>query len=56
MTFFDETQEYWGNTTKPIIGANDNRFSARSVKIFADGDFFSLSTELIKLIEFVQVL
>ncbi|KAG6878550.1 hypothetical protein C0993_004449 [Termitomyces sp. T159_Od127] len=37
MSFFDENQEYWGNTTKPIIGAGKDRLTARSVKIFADG-------------------
>ncbi|KAK7472894.1 hypothetical protein VKT23_001002 [Stygiomarasmius scandens] len=37
MSFFDETGEYWGNTTKPIIASGDERLTARSVKIFADG-------------------
>jgi hypothetical protein len=37
MTFFDESGEYWGNQTTPVIGAGDGRLSARSVKIFADG-------------------
>ena len=37
MTFFDESKEYWGNTTNPLIGLNDGRLTARSVKIFADG-------------------
>ncbi|KAG5719455.1 putative amidohydrolase ytcJ [Termitomyces sp. T112] len=37
MSFFDENQEYWGNTTEPIIGAGNDRLTARSVKIFADG-------------------
>ncbi|KAG6891752.1 hypothetical protein C0992_006173 [Termitomyces sp. T32_za158] len=36
MSFFDENQEYWGNTTKPIIAAGNDRLTARSVKIFAD--------------------
>ncbi|KAG6813680.1 hypothetical protein H0H92_008528 [Tricholoma furcatifolium] len=38
MAFFDENAEYWGNTTSPIIGAGNDRFTARSVKIFADGN------------------
>ncbi|KAF8070294.1 amidohydrolase family-domain-containing protein [Lyophyllum atratum] len=37
MTFFDETKDYWGNTTMPILGAGNGRLTARSVKIFADG-------------------
>ncbi|EIM82980.1 uncharacterized protein STEHIDRAFT_102473 [Stereum hirsutum FP-91666 SS1] len=37
MTYFDENAPYWGNLSKPIIGAADGRFTARSVKIFADG-------------------
>ncbi|KAJ6558569.1 amidohydrolase family-domain-containing protein [Mycena vulgaris] len=37
MSFFDETGEYWGNKTKPIINAGNGRLNARSVKIFADG-------------------
>ncbi|KAF7375991.1 putative amidohydrolase YtcJ [Mycena sanguinolenta] len=36
MTFFDENAEYWGNQTKPKIDP-ENRLTARSVKIFADG-------------------
>ncbi|KAI0045278.1 hypothetical protein FA95DRAFT_1583421 [Auriscalpium vulgare] len=37
MTYFDETAEYWGDKVKPIIGAANGRFTARSVKIFGDG-------------------
>ncbi|KAG6862307.1 hypothetical protein C0995_016005 [Termitomyces sp. Mi166 len=37
MSYFDENREYWGNTTEPIIGAGNDRLTARSVKIFADG-------------------
>ncbi|TFY79694.1 hypothetical protein EWM64_g4319 [Hericium alpestre] len=37
MTYFDETAEYWGDKVQPIIGAAGGRFTARSVKIFADG-------------------
>ncbi|KAF9071018.1 amidohydrolase family-domain-containing protein [Rhodocollybia butyracea] len=37
MTYFDENGEYWGNTTKPLIATGDERLTARSVKIFADG-------------------
>jgi hypothetical protein len=39
MSLFDGKGEYWGNKTKPIIGAADGRFNARSVKIFADCDY-----------------
>jgi len=37
MTHFDENFEYWGDKVKPIIGAANGRFTARSVKIFGDG-------------------
>ncbi|KAJ6518556.1 amidohydrolase family-domain-containing protein [Mycena vulgaris] len=37
MKYFDESEPYWGNTTKPFVGSADGRFTARSVKIFADG-------------------
>ncbi|KAJ6501026.1 amidohydrolase family-domain-containing protein [Mycena vitilis] len=37
MRFFDEKAPYWGNTTKPLVGAVNGRLTARSVKIFADG-------------------
>ncbi|KAJ3518136.1 hypothetical protein NLJ89_g62 [Agrocybe chaxingu] len=37
MSFFDENEPYWGNTSRPIIGGESDRLSARSVKIFADG-------------------
>ncbi|KAG5636359.1 hypothetical protein H0H81_008307 [Sphagnurus paluster] len=37
MTFFNENEEYWGNKTTPLIGAGNDRLTARSVKIFADG-------------------
>lgn len=37
MTYFNEDEPYWGNTTIPIIGSVNDRLSARSVKIFADG-------------------
>lgn len=37
MTYFNEHQPYWGNTTQIIIGKDDYRLTARSVKIFADG-------------------
>ncbi|KAI9458558.1 amidohydrolase family-domain-containing protein [Russula earlei] len=41
MTHFDENTEYWGDKIQPIIGAANGRFTARSVKIFADGKFSS---------------
>jgi hypothetical protein len=37
MRFFDENGEYWGNKSKPLIGAGNGRLNTRSVKIFADG-------------------
>jgi hypothetical protein len=42
MTHFDENSEYWGDKIKPIIGAANGRFTARSVKIFGDGKPYSL--------------
>ncbi|KAJ7737257.1 amidohydrolase 3 [Mycena maculata] len=36
MKFFDENEPYWGNATKPFVGAANGRLTARSVKIFAD--------------------
>lgn len=41
MSYFDETEDYWGNTTKPIIASGNGRLTARSVKIFADGECLS---------------
>lgn len=38
MTHFNENAEYWGDQMKPIIGAANGRFTARSVKIFGDGN------------------
>ena len=38
MTYFDEDAEYWGDRRSKII--NHNRLTARSVKIFADGEDF----------------
>ncbi|KAF9451279.1 hypothetical protein P691DRAFT_699657 [Macrolepiota fuliginosa MF-IS2] len=37
MRYFNENQPYWGNTTQIIIGKDNDRLTARSVKIFADG-------------------
>ncbi|KAH7915226.1 amidohydrolase family-domain-containing protein [Hygrophoropsis aurantiaca] len=37
MTYFDDSGEYWGNTSKPVIVSGDDRLGARSVKMFADG-------------------
>ncbi|CAA7259249.1 unnamed protein product [Cyclocybe aegerita] len=37
MSYFDENEPYWGNTSRLIIGDESDRLSARSVKIFADG-------------------
>ena len=46
MTHFDENAEYWGDQIKPIIGAANGRFTARSVKIFGDGECPSLREHL----------
>ncbi|KAF8965645.1 amidohydrolase family-domain-containing protein [Flammula alnicola] len=37
MTYFDEHGQYWGDKIKPFAAAADERLSARSIKIFADG-------------------
>ncbi|KAJ6565072.1 amidohydrolase 3 [Mycena sp. CBHHK59/15] len=37
MKFFDENEPYWGNVSRPFVGAANGRLTARSVKIFADG-------------------
>lgn len=37
MTYFDENGSYWGNQITPLVGTPDDRLTARSVKIFADG-------------------
>jgi len=37
MRYFNENQPYWGNTTDIIVGKGEDRLTARSVKIFADG-------------------
>ncbi|KAH9485282.1 Putative amidohydrolase YtcJ [Psilocybe cubensis] len=37
MTYFHESEPYWGNLSTPIMADGNSRLSARSVKIFADG-------------------
>ena len=37
MHFFDEDEGYFGNTSKPVIGAGNGFWTQRSVKIVADG-------------------
>ncbi|TDL24188.1 hypothetical protein BD410DRAFT_767359 [Rickenella mellea] len=37
MTYFNESGEYQGNKLQKVIDAGNGRFSARSIKIFADG-------------------
>jgi len=37
MTFFDENGSYWGDKIVPLTAKGDERLTARSVKIFADG-------------------
>ncbi|KAH9998500.1 amidohydrolase family-domain-containing protein [Russula compacta] len=39
MTHFDENTDYWGDRIKPIVGAANGRFTARSIKIFGDGNY-----------------
>ncbi|EIW82889.1 hypothetical protein CONPUDRAFT_52672 [Coniophora puteana RWD-64-598 SS2] len=46
MTRFEEHRGYWGNTTKPILNAASGHFTARSVKIFADGERLTLLSQL----------
>jgi hypothetical protein len=41
MVYFDENEEYWGNTTSPIVDGR-NRLSVRGVKIFADGKNYTV--------------
>lgn len=43
MTHFNESSEYWGDRVQKIIGASNGRFTARSVKIFADGTSIPLN-------------
>lgn len=37
MTYFNESSEYWGDRVERLVGAGNERLTARSVKIFADG-------------------
>ncbi|KAF4598377.1 hypothetical protein EYR38_006779 [Pleurotus pulmonarius] len=37
MTYFNENEAYWGNTSTPDASMGRGRLTARSVKIFADG-------------------
>jgi len=39
MTYFDEYGQYWGDQQEPLIGTDNERLTARSVKIFADGQW-----------------
>jgi hypothetical protein len=54
MTHFDENAEYWGDQIKPIIGAANGRFTARSVKIFGDGECSLLREYLASIYTFVN--
>jgi len=40
MSYFDESAPYWGSSIEPMGDAENTRLSARSVKIFADGEFY----------------
>jgi hypothetical protein len=40
MQYFDENADYWGNVSKPIIAAGNGKLTARSVKMFADGECY----------------
>ncbi|KAI5898555.1 uncharacterized protein SCHCODRAFT_02612450 [Schizophyllum commune H4-8] len=44
MHFFDEDEGYFGNTSKPVIGAGNGFWTQRSVKIVADGSLRSRSS------------
>ncbi|KAL1748630.1 amidohydrolase 3 [Schizophyllum fasciatum] len=46
MNLFDETREYWGDKMDKIFGEGDGTLTARSVKIFADGNKYSQRTQL----------
>ncbi|CCM04368.1 uncharacterized protein FIBRA_06541 [Fibroporia radiculosa] len=37
MTYYDENADYWGDRVSKIVGAGNNRLTARSIKVFADG-------------------
>lgn len=37
MRHFNPNEAFWGNSTEIIIGTDEYRLTARSVKIFADG-------------------
>lgn len=37
MRYFDENGPYWGNTSEQLVQIGNDRLTARSVKIFADG-------------------
>ncbi|TFK70067.1 hypothetical protein BDN72DRAFT_767082 [Pluteus cervinus] len=37
MRYFDENAPYWGDQTAPLIGDENSRLTARSIKLFADG-------------------
>lgn len=47
MRFFNETEEYWGDKVKPLIGAGNGRLHSRSVKMFGDG---------MSMVEFAHIL
>jgi len=38
MKPFNESEPYWGDKQNKTIGASDERFTMRSVKIFTDGE------------------
>lgn len=46
MHFFDENEGYFGNTSKPVVGAGNGFWTQRSVKIVADGSLRSRSSYL----------
>lgn len=46
MRFFNESENYWGNSTPKILGKADDRLTMRSVKIFTDGALRSAGAAL----------
>ncbi|KIY47011.1 hypothetical protein FISHEDRAFT_46144 [Fistulina hepatica ATCC 64428] len=46
MHFFEESEEYWGNTTDVIVDVGNGRWTARGVKIVADGSLRAGSAAL----------
>lgn len=39
MTHYNESADYWGDRVEKVMGAGNDRLTARSVKVFADGAY-----------------